>query len=186
MQNIEEKLVTQCKNGDISALEKLFYILKDNVYSIAFRILGNEQDAEDITQEVFIKIWLNLTGFNMKSSIRTWVYKIAVNLCYDLQKKRNNLIEEPIEDFDAFHSDEEPFILLTKKELEEKVEKFFLMLSLDSRLVLTLKELEGLSYNEIADILGCTINSAKMKGYRARVEFKKIVMKYLRDGKDEL
>jgi len=178
-------LVEQCKTGDISSFEKLFYLLKDDVYNIAFRVLGNYQDAEDITQEAFVKIWLNLKNFKMESSIRTWVYRITVNLCYDFLKRRGriSLAEEPIENFKKLTSNENPLFLLTEKELREKIEEAFGMLSPDSRLILTLRELEGLPYSEIASILDCSVDAAKMKAHRARVEFKKIISKYLEDEK---
>ena len=178
---INRSLVEQCRNGDISSFEKLFYLLKDDVYNVSFRILGSHQDAEDITQEAFVKIWINLKNFKMESSIRTWVYRITVNLCYDFLKRRGRipLAEEPIESFKKLPSDENPLLLLTEKELREKVEETFKMLSPDYRLILTLKELEGLPYKEIAEILDCSVDAAKMKAHRARVEFKRIIAKYL-------
>ncbi len=185
---INLSLVEQGKNGDISSFEKLFYLLKDDVYNTAFRVLGNHQDAEDITQEAFVKIWLNLKGFKMGSSIRTWVYRITVNLCYDFLKRQVRIPfdEEPVENFKELSSNKNPLLLLTEKELGEKIEETFNLLSPDSRLILTLRELEGLPYGEIADILDCSVNAAKMRVHRARVEFKKIISKYLEDGKDDV
>lgn len=181
---INRNLIEQCKDGDISSFEKLFYLLKDDVYNTAFRVLGNYQDAEDITQEAFVKIWLNLKNFKMESSIRTWVYRITVNLCHDFLKRRGriSLAEEPIENFKKLTSNENPLFLLTEKELNEKVEETFNLLSPDNRLILTLKEIEGLPYREIADILDCSVDAAKMRAHRARVEFKRIISKYLGDG----
>jgi len=113
--------------------------------------------------------------------MQTWVYRITVNLCYDFLKRRSriSLAEEPIENFKKLTSNESPLFLLTEKELREKVEETFNLLSPDYRLILTLKELEGLSYKEIAEILDCSVDAAKMKAHRARVEFKKIIAKYL-------
>ncbi|MFQ6042730.1 MAG: RNA polymerase sigma factor [Candidatus Poribacteria bacterium] len=178
---INRNLVEQCRNGDISSFEKLFYLLKDDVYNVAFRVLRNHQDAEDITQEAFVKMWLNLKNFRMESSIRTWVYRITVNLCYDFLKRRGRipLAEEPVESFKKLPSDENPLLLLTEKELREKVEGAFNMLSPDNRLILTLREIEGLPYKEISEILDCSMDAAKMRVHRARVEFKGIISKYL-------
>ena len=104
---INRSLVERCKNGDISSFEKLFYLLKDDVYNTAFRVLRNNQDAEDITQEAFIKIWTNLKNFRLESSIRTWVYRITVNLCYDFLERRGriSLAEEPVENLKEIPSD---------------------------------------------------------------------------------
>jgi len=180
---INRTLVEQSKNGDISSFEKLFYLLKDDVYNVAFRVLGNHQNAEDITQEAFVKIWANLRNFRMASSIRTWIYRITVNLCYDFLQRRERIsfAAEPFEDFKELSSDENPLFLLTEKELEEKIEETFSMLSPDNRLVLTLREFEGLPYREIAEILDCSVDAAKMRAHRARDEFKKIISKYLED-----
>jgi len=182
---INLSLVEQCINGDISSFEKLFYLLKDDVYNTAFRVLENHQDAEDITQEAFVKLWLNLKNFRMESSIKTWVYRITVNLCYDLRKRqaRISFAEEPVESFKELTSSKNPLLLLTEKELREKIEEAFSMLSPDNRLILTLKELEELPYREIADILDCSVDAAKMRAHRARGEFKRIISKYLEDGK---
>lgn len=182
---VDRNLIQQCKDGDVSSFEKLFYILKDDVYNVAFRVLGNHEDAEYITQETFIKVWLNLKNFRMKSSIRTWIYRIAVNLCYDLLEKSKKipLAEKPVEDFKELPLNEDPLLLLTEKELREKIEEAFNMLPPDSRLILTLREFEGLPYKEIAGVLDCTLGAAKMKVHRARVEFRQIISKYLEDGK---
>ena len=69
---INRSLVERCKDGDIASFEKLFYLLKDDVYNTAFRVLRNNQDAEDITQEAFVKIWTNLKNFRLESSIRNF------------------------------------------------------------------------------------------------------------------
>ncbi len=185
---INRDLIERCKNGDIPSFEKLFYLLKDDVYNVAFRVLGNHQDAEDITQETFIRIWLNLRNFRMESSIRTWVYRITVNLCYDLLKKRGRitLAEKPIENFKELSSNENPLLLLTERELKEKIEEVFSMISPENRIILTLREIEGLPYREIAEILDCSVGAAKMRAHRARGEFKKLISKYLEDDRDEM
>jgi RNA polymerase sigma-70 factor (ECF subfamily) len=185
---INRDLVERCKNGDIPSFEKLFYLLKDDVYNVAFRVLGNRQDAEDITQETFIRIWLNLRNFRMESSIRTWVYRITVNLCYDLLEKRGRItfVEEPIESFKELSSNENPLLLLTGRELREKIEEVFSKISPENRIILTLREIEGLPYREIAEILDCSMAAAKMRAHRARVEFKKLISKYLEDDGDEV
>ena len=178
---VSQSLIEQCRNGDVSSFEKLFYLLKDDVHNVAFHILGNHQDTEHITQEAFTKIWFNLKSFRMESSIRTWAYRITVNLCCDFLEKRQRMpfAEEPVRSFRELPSDEDPLLLLTEKELREKVEETFSTLSPESRLILTLRELEGLPYKEIAEVLDCSLGAAKMKVHRARVEFRRIISKYL-------
>jgi len=188
VKGISQELVERCREGDLSSFEKLFYLLKDDIYNVAFRVLGNHQDAEDITQETFIRIWLNLRNFRMESSFRTWVYRITVNLCYDLMEKRRriSLAEEPVESFKELSTDENPLLLLTERELKEKIEEVFNVIPPESRLILTLREIEELPYKEIAEILNCSVGAAKMRAHRARVEFKKLISKYLEDDKDEM
>ena len=178
-------LVEKCKSGHAPSFEKLFYLLKDDIYNVAFHVLGSHQDAEYVTQEAFIKIWRSLKSFRMESSIRTWAYRITANLCCDLLEKRRRmpLAEESVESFRELAANENPLLLLTDKELGEKIEEAFSMLSPDSRLILTLRELEGLPYKEVAEILDCSLGAAKMKAHRARIEFRKIISKYLEDEK---
>ena len=184
-ETINRGLVEKCRNGHVPSFEKLFYLLKDDVYNVAFHALGNHQDAEYVTQEAFIRIWRNLKSFRMESSIRTWAYRITVNLCYDLLEKRRRipLAEESVESFGELAANDNPLLLLTEKELGEKIEEAFSMLSPDSRLILTLRELEGLPYKEVAEILDCSLGAAKMKAHRARLEFREIISEYLEDEK---
>ncbi|HDN67851.1 MAG: hypothetical protein B1H40_01100 [Candidatus Latescibacteria bacterium 4484_181] len=81
---IDPELIQSCKKGNHTSPEKLFYLCKDSVYNVAFRFTGNREDAEDLTQEAFVKIYLSLKDFRMESSFSTWVYPITANLCTDL------------------------------------------------------------------------------------------------------
>jgi RNA polymerase sigma-70 factor (ECF subfamily) len=185
---IDRGLIEQCKNGDMPSFEKLFYLLKDSVYNTAFRFLGDHQWAEDITQEVFISAWTNLGNFRMESSIHTWIYRITANQCYDFLKREGRIpsAENSVDIHQEVPSDKTPSHLLTSKELGTKIEEAFCRLSPESRLVLTLKEIEELPYKEIADILDCTVGAAKMRTHRARLEFRKIINRYLEVGSNEM
>jgi len=180
---INQDLVKRCREGDVSSFEKLFYLLKDDVYNLAFRMLGSCQDAEDITQETFIRIWTKLKSFRMESSIRTWVYRVTVNLCYDALEKRCRIpfAEKPAESFREHSAGDDPLYLLSMEELKDRIEETFSKLTPGSRLILTLRESEELPYREIADILDCSVDAAKKRVHRARVEFCRIISKYLED-----
>ncbi len=181
---INQDLVKRCRAGDVSSFEKLFCLLKDDVYNLAFRMLGSCQDAEDITQETFVRIWINLKSFRMESSIRTWVYRVTVNLCYDALEKRRRtpFAEKPAEDFREPASSDDPLSLLSMGGLRDKIEEAVSRLAPGSKLILTLRESGELPYREIADILDCSVGAAKKRAHRARIEFNGIMSKYLEDN----
>ncbi len=181
---VDLELIQRCKEGDHSAFEKLFYLCKDSVYNIALRFTGNRQDAEDLTQEAFIKIYFGLKNFRMESSFSTWVYRITANLCFDFLRRRAKraAVEGPSEELREVPArGGDPLFLLTQKELASKVEEAFEALKPDERLVLTLRVIERLPYKDIADILDCSIGAAKMRVHRAREAFRKKISSYLKE-----
>ena len=183
---IDPELIQSCKKGNHTSFEKLFYLCKDSVYNVAFRFTGNREDAEDLTQEAFVKIYLSLKDFRMESSFSTWVYRITANLCTDFLKRhsKRSIIEESVEqsaEVVAKAKESNPLFLLTQKELASKVEETLQTLGEDQRLVLTLRAIERLPYKDIADVLGCSIGAVKMRVHRAREAFREKISSYLEE-----
>ena len=148
---IDLDLIQSCKKGDHASFEKLFYLCKDSIYNLALRFTGNQQDAGDITQEAFVRIYFGLKDFRMESSFSTWIYRITVNLCIDFlrSRKRGLTVEESVEIPDRA-KDSDPLFLLTQQELASKVQEAFQALAPDERLILTLRVTEGLPYKDIS------------------------------------
>ncbi|HHU62893.1 MAG TPA: sigma-70 family RNA polymerase sigma factor [Clostridiales bacterium] len=152
------------------------------IYNIAYRMTGNTEDAMDITQEVFVKVFKNIKSFKGQSSLSTWVYRIAVNTCLDeLRKKKNGKVSY-MEDTEVetqlpltyrYMNQENPERLFERSQLIKAIQKAILSLSDDHRTMIILRDINGFTYQEIADILKCPLGSVKSKLSRARNELRK-------------
>lgn len=192
MNRSEKALVTRAKKGDRKAFEILVKRHQNQVYNLICYLMGQAQEAEDLTQEVFIKVYRAIKGFRFKSSFNTWLYRITVNTVYDRLRKRPKYplqsLDEPIRTEEGeitrqipAHSPS-PLEIITAKELQEKISKALDSLSLKLRTIFILREIEDLSYKEIASILGCSEGTVKSRLYRARMELRKLLRPYLKKG----
>lgn len=180
----EKDLLKKAKNGNIEAFEKLINAHQKSVFNIAYRIIGNYDDANELAQEVFIKIFKSIKNFKEDSSFSTWVYKIATNTCLDELRKRKNkqvvYIDESIKSEDGdFHREIKsekysPSEYLEKKELREFVQQEILSLPEEYRTVIILRDFQGFSYDEISKILNCPEGTVKSRINRARQRLKNI------------
>lgn len=183
----EKELIQKCKEGDIDSFELLIESYQQRVYNIALRMLGNKEDASDIAQEVFIKIYKSIAGFKEEASLSTWIYRIATNVCLDELRKRKKTkvisIDSTIQLEDSEVSmqmpDErpQPDELLTQKELKQEVQKAINDLKEEHKTVIILRDINGYSYEEIAKILDCTLGTVKSRINRARNTLKNILIK---------
>jgi len=174
----DPKLVARFKKGDQHAFELLVRKHKMAVFNTIYSIMGNTQEADDIAQEVFLKVYTKAGSFRGESSFSTWLYRIVVNNCLDeLRKRKNKIIsyetefnqEEKLKLKDILARREEDIIEdLRKKELQDIVQKAMNSLPEKDRIVLTLKEIEGLSYNEISQIMKISLGKVKIWLFRAR------------------
>jgi len=176
------QLLDKFKKGDQHAFESLVRKYKITVFNTIYSIIGNTEEAEDITQEVFLKVYTKAGSFKGKSSFSTWLYRITVNRCVDEIRKRNNKIISYETEFDEEEKLKLKNILaskeaditeeLRKKELEDIIQKAMNSLPEKYRIILTLKEIEGLSYNEISQIMKISLAKVKIWLFRARQKLK--------------
>ena len=152
----EKDLLAKCKNGNREAFGMLFAQNNKRVFSVALNFFGGNQElAEDITQQVFLKLFKSFENFRGDSKLTTWLYRITVNTCIDEQKKMQRFSFLP--DFFGFN---EPKIKKTQDEkvhngeISYEVQKAIATLKTDFRLPILLKYVEGLKYREIAEIFG--------------------------------
>ena len=179
----EKQLIKQAKKGDQDSFEALIMSCKEKAYNIAFRYMQNEEDALDAMQESFIKIFRHLSKFNEQSRFDTWVYRIVVNACKDMLRKDNKIryIDARVknqEDGDIILEIEDkapgPENILENKEEHEYILKCLKGLSGEQREILVLRDMQGFTYDEIAEILDFPIGTVKSKISRARQKFKEI------------
>lgn len=180
----EFELIKEFRQGNIQAFETLILEYEKSVYGMCFRMLKDREEAYDLSQEVFIKAYKGLANFQYQSKFSTWIYRIATNACLDyLKKKRvdvafslNQTVGE--DEFTPEMKDEtapEPQAELDKKEVREQIEEAIGQLNEKYREAIILRELEGLSYEEIADITDSSLGATKTRIKRGRARLREIL-----------
>lgn len=181
----DRTLVERCQRGELAAYELLVGRYRQRVYALAFSMLRNEQDATDLSQEAFIKAWRAIRGFKKNASFYTWIYRITTNLGIDFVRKRDRrptvAFEETIDpDADANlevapSNQPLPTDELRRKELREQIDAALLELSPEHRVIIQLREFEGLDYAEIAKAVGCQIGTVMSRLHYARKHLQKLL-----------
>ncbi len=184
----EAVLVRRVQQGDEMAFRELVDRYQSKVFSIIYGILRNRNDAEDISQQVFAKIYFSIKNFDFRSSLLTWIYKITVNECYDyLRKKkvRKLVYESDFTEEEAQRMERAEPGTDSKANLDEDLARRDLVLKLlakvseEDRNLLMLKEVEGHSVEELAAITGMNENTIKVKLFRARQKLVKSASRLL-------
>ncbi len=161
----EKGLIDRILRGDRNAYAELVRAYQAKVLRLCASLLG-ESDAEDAAQEIFLKAYRSLASFRKEASFSTWLYRIASNHCRDLLRKRSRQKTEPLDELpESLLSSDDPRAQAEKTDLAEQI---LLALSPDERLILTLREVQGLSYEEIAEVLSCSLDAVKGRLKRLR------------------
>ena len=169
--------IRRVQRGDVNAFEPLMAAYEKNVYNLALRMTGNAQDAEDMTQEAFLKAYSSLDSFRGDSKFSVWLYRIVSNVCLDFlrRRKRRPAVSLSMEDdegedvqLDLPDTSQSPEELLEKKLTREAVQRGLAQLPEDARQILLLREIQGLSYEEIGEALHLEAGTVKSRIFRAR------------------
>jgi len=169
--------VARVRGGDRDAFRVLVERHSREVFRLAFRMMGNEQDADDVVQETFLRAYRSLDRFEERSQFGTWIYRIAANRCYDMLEKRNRGSEykvdlareedeQPLEELVASDGPT-PERMLLSKELRGKVQKVLDELTALERTAFVMRHFEGKPMQEIAKALGVQSSAAKQSVFRA-------------------
>src|SRR5258706_10107079 len=173
----DRELVRSAQAGDKEAFEELVHRHQHRVFAVAGGILRRREDVEDIAQQVFVKAYFSLKRFDQRAAFSTWLYKITVNECWDLLRKKkvrpllyeSDLSEEQAQQFSAAERVESGAQdVLDKLEAQQQVERLLEGLDERDRMMLILKEVEGFAIEEIAEILDLNANTVKVRLFRAR------------------
>ncbi|MDP3979943.1 MAG: RNA polymerase sigma factor [Chlamydiota bacterium] len=168
---IPDVLIIESAKGNVTAFEELYRHTSPFVYSVIYRILERKEDSEDVTQETFIKVFQYLPKFRFQSSFKTWIYRIAVNCALTKLKKRINKEGKtsPYEDTILHQTpDTSDRGAIENQELEDQIHTMLKPLNPEQRTCIILREIEGLSYQEMADTLKMNINTIRTRLKRAR------------------
>jgi len=161
------KYIDLCKQGNKDAFKHIVSEYQQLVYTLAFRLLCNEADAEDITQETFIKVWQNINNYKQQYKFSTWIYKIACNACYDKLRTNHSINHPDFVDYDCI-TEENQEEELHNKELKKMIIKLTDGLSPKQKLIFTLSDLEDLNVEEITIVTGMSSSKIKSNLYLAR------------------
>ncbi len=182
----EMSLIDKSKNGDVEAFGELVSIYEKQVYSVAYRFMGNHDDANDLAQEAFIRAFKGIENFRGDASFKTWLYHIVANACRDelrrMKRQPTVSLNSPImtEDGEINREQEDwtfaPEIIYESKEMQELVQRLLNELIPEYRQVLILRELQGFTYDEIAVTLDCSLGTVKSRISRARKILKDLII----------
>ena len=178
----DEELVSQVQRGDTASFNLLVERYQRRIYALVLGMVHHQEDAWDLAQDIFLKAYQSLKGFQGHSGFYTWLYRIAVNHTIDFKrKKRGNLLivseEEIIEKFPDFS--EPPDAKVMSDELRTKLHQALAMLTDDQRTVVVLREIDELSYNEIAQIVQCSIGTVMSRLHYGRKKLQTILKNIL-------
>jgi RNA polymerase sigma factor (sigma-70 family) len=181
----EAELVLAAQNGDLEAFNQIVLLYQDRIFALAFRILGDGDSAEDLTQNAFLAAYRNLSGFR-NGSFRSWLYRIATNACYDeiRRRKRHPLLSLEYEDeveerFLPTYELPDSRILPEKEyerhELKQVIQQALNQLEADQRAVVVLVDVQDFDYQEAAQILGIPVGTVRSRLARARLRLRSLL-----------
>jgi len=192
----ESRLVSRLKERDEGAFREMVHAYQQRVFNMVFRMLGNKQEAEDLAQEVFVTVFKSIDHFRGDSKLSTWIYRIAVNHCknrYKYLARRMYRASKPLDEISERESAgrdggpamalqaqiSEPDKVLMGLQLEEAIQREIAALDEEQRLLVVLRDVQGLSYQEIASITQLAEGTVKSRLHRARMSLKDRLQKYM-------
>ena len=171
--NVHEELIDRCRMGDRDAHFRLYKLYSRAMYNVSYRIVGNEEDAEDALQEGFISAFRNLESYRADASFGAWLKRIVVNKAINIVKRRRHELIPEDEDWDV--ADVEEVVEYKEDFTVDRVKKAIEQLPDGYRTVLSLYLLEGYDHQEIAEIMGITESTSKSQLNRAKSKLRELL-----------
>ena len=169
----DAELVARSVGGDVDSFNQLILRWERPIYALAYRVIGREEEARDVSQEAFLRAYRGLPGFKGQAKFSSWLYRITLNLCRDwIRKQRRQPVSQLPEDADIdeiaastgpVESIED---LVARRELTAVVEEAMSRLPEEQRTAIILKEYHGMTFQEIADLQGCPLSTVKTRLYQ--------------------
>lgn len=188
----EALFVSRLQANEDAAYDELVRTYSASMFHVAYRMLGDSAEASDIVQEIFLKVFRNISGFKGEAALKTWIFRIAFSEILNRLrwwKRRHRFATVSLDDQPngagissermVAASDPTPEQALQSKEEERAIQQALGKLSREHRSIIVLRDIEGFSYSEIADVLGVSIGTVKSRLARARTDLKKSLMRYL-------
>lgn len=182
----EVELIQRVIAGDRNAFRALVEAYQERVFSIALGVVGRREEAEDVAQEAFLKAYRNLNSFRGQSSFYTWIYRITFNLAIDVMRKRKRqseylgdvspeLAEQIGAQSENFVENGNPEVQFSRSELAHQIGNALGNLSAEHRSVIMLREVDGLSYQEISDVMKCSKGTVMSRLHHARKKLQQVL-----------
>ncbi|MDZ4290200.1 MAG: sigma-70 family RNA polymerase sigma factor [Prosthecobacter sp.] len=182
----DSDLVKRCQAGDTRAFDALVTRYRGKVYAMTYHMIQNETEAWDLSQEAFIKAWRALPQFKLDSSFYTWLYRITHNVTYDWLRKKKIQGDGEFDDSHTEHrvaagaetvphGDPAPDVAMKRMELGERIRDAIAQLSPDHRQVILLREVDGLAYEEIAEVVPCSLGTVMSRLFYARKKLQELL-----------
>src|SRR5256885_3282202 len=169
----DEELVAKSIGGDADSFNELILRWERPIYALAYRTIGREEDARDVCQETFLRAFRAVKGFRGQAKFSSWLYRIALNLCRDWvrRERRTPVVQAPegvdLMDLAAAREPSESIEdLVARKDLARTVERAMALLPEEQRTAIILKEYHGLTFQEIAELVGCPLSTVKTRLYQ--------------------
>jgi RNA polymerase sigma-70 factor (ECF subfamily) len=182
--NLEEtEMISRCQQGDQEALKEIFDKYHKKVYRIAYGVVRQREEALDIVQEVFIKLFHSIKNFKGKSHFYTYLYRMVMNTAIDHARKTGKQIISSLDQEGSFQPSDDlekgPERILLQKELEERVKSAMDKLPAEQRTALIFRDVEGLSYQEMAEAMGCSIGTVMSRLHYGRKRIQELLKDYV-------
>jgi RNA polymerase sigma-70 factor (ECF subfamily) len=189
----EVLFVLRLRANEDRAYDELVRTYHASIYHVACRMLSDPGEAADATQDIFVKVFKNIRGFRGQASLKTWIFKIAFSeilnrLRWSRRRHRQATVSLDAQDeptsrsrrpLDVAHAGPTPEVALERKEREEAIQRALGKLSSEHRSIVVLRDIQGFSYQEIAEVLGISMGTVKSRLARGRAELKRCLMRYL-------
>ncbi|MDX1931686.1 MAG: sigma-70 family RNA polymerase sigma factor [Capsulimonadales bacterium] len=192
MQNSDAALISRCQKADLAAFNEIVARYKGKIYNYLYRMTGNAEDAEDLTQEVFVRMYTSIGTFRAESSLSTWLFRIAGNLCVDSFRRgrKRGLVhsldapltpddEESGATRDVPDWSQAPETVIGRKELASQIQEALGKLPPKLRSAIILHDIEGLAYDEIAAAESIPLGTVKSRIFNGRVALREHLRPYL-------
>ena len=183
MDHEETEMISRCQQGDQEALKDIFDKYHKKVYRIAYGVVRQREDALDIVQEVFIKLFRSIKNFQGRSHFYTYLYRMVMNTAIDHTRKSGKKFASSLDEEGSFEpsdgAEKGPERVFLQKELEERVKRAMDKLPAEQKVALIFRDMEGLSYQEMAEAMGCSIGTVMSRLHYGRKKMQELLKDYV-------
>ncbi len=184
MEREEAEIISRCQQGDQEALKEIFDKYHEKVYRIAYGVVRQREEALDVVQDVFIKLFRSIKSFKGRSHFYTYLYRMVMNTAIDHKRKAGKQFMSSLDEEGSFEPSEEaekgPEKILLQKELEERVKLAMDKLPDEQKAALIYRDVEGLSYQEMAEAMGCSIGTVMSRLHYGRKRMQESLKDYVK------